>query len=215
MRASIEAELQGDAIMKRIKGHWPKVIAVAVTCVTLLSVFMAGFVLRGVLDNKKIVFWNLLATTELPESCALCGGIPHHAPSLVNLSTGEVGEMVVYDPDLYLGGEIAEFQQTGTFSLVSCAGASGIRDADAHTCEVTIFEKAGLIDPSYFCGNCRTLLTRTAVEGYVLADLYDLDHIQIYAVEEGAEYTIRDYTVSMSLHSDLEGLTVSVQGEID
>ena len=33
-----------------------------------------------------------------PKRCAICDSIPYHAPCLVNLATGEVGELTVYEP---------------------------------------------------------------------------------------------------------------------
>ena len=33
-----------------------------------------------------------------PKRCAICDSIPYHAPALVNLATGEVGELSVYEP---------------------------------------------------------------------------------------------------------------------
>ena len=33
-----------------------------------------------------------------PERCAICDSIPFHAPALVNLEAGEVGELEVYEP---------------------------------------------------------------------------------------------------------------------
>ena len=57
-----------------------------------------------------------------PERCAICDSIPFHAPALVNLATGEVGELAVYDPHPFKVAELNEYQQGGTFSFIYAAG---------------------------------------------------------------------------------------------
>ena len=158
-----------------------------------------------------------LANTPEPEVCALCGngnGMSYHAPVVVNLSTGEMGEMRVYDPDPQHPSEIAKKQSTGTFSFLSIPGLSGYRDTCSHSSHVTLPKKKEWmsIAPSYFCCDCRTLLAETASTGYVLADLHDLDRIMIYAIKNGAEYTIRDYTVSISTQDEIKCLSIDVNG---
>lgn len=147
----------------------------------------------------------------------MCGnrsGTSYHAPVVVNLSTGEIGELRVYDPDPHHRNEIAEEQSTGTFSLLNIAGLTGYRDTCDYSSHVTLPEEKEwmVIDPSYFCRGCRTLLADTDTAGYILADLYDLDRIMIYAIENEAEYTIRDYTVSISTQDELKCLSIDVTG---
>lgn len=72
----------------------------------------------------------------------------------------------------------------------------------------------GKIVPALFCHDCRALLADTATEGYALLDLHDLDDIQAYAVEAGAEYTIRDYTVSIYKDKEADNLSVEVTGHL-
>ena len=158
-----------------------------------------------------------LANTPEPEVCALCGngnGMSYHAPVVVNLSTGEIGEMRVYDPDPQHRSEIAKEQSTGTFSFLNIPGLSGYRDTCDHSSHVTLpkAKEWMLIEPSYFCRSCRTLLADTATTGYVLADIYNLDNIMIYAIADKAEYTIRDYTVSISTQREMKCLSIDVTG---
>ena len=58
------------------------------------------------------------------------------------------------------------------------------------------------MDPVHYCRNCRAILARAATTGYVLLDLFHLDEIEAYPIEEGAEYNIRIYSVSVT--RDLE-----------
>ena len=166
--------------------------------ISLAAFFVLGVFLRGIIADRDMALCKSIVLTPEPEVCALCGsgsGISYHAPVVVNLSTGESGELRVYDPDPYRRNEIAEKQSTGTFSFLYVAGIMGYR-----------------IDPALFCHDCRALLADTATEGYVLADLYNSSDITIYAIKDGAKYTIRDYDISISAQEEPDGLSIHVTG---
>lgn len=136
-----------------------------------------------------------------PERCALCGGgVPYPAPCLVDLATGQIGEMTVYAPHPSLPGQVApmEAQPTGTFSFHPCAGLLAVQDTCAHTCAVTLPTEHGMMDPALFCKECRTLLAQAGTEGYVIVSLYDLEHIRAYPIRKGEAELIRDYRVSVT-----------------
>lgn len=188
-------------------------IEATVTSVLLAACFFYGGFLRGIAANRDITLWRSLVLAPEPEICALCGGgAPYHAPVLVSLSTGEAGEMRVYDPDPRHRYELAEEQSTGTFSLLHVAGLTGYRDTCDHTCHVTLPEEAAPIAPGLFCRDCRALLADTATGGYVLADFSNLSDITVYAIEDGARYVIRDYDVFISTQEETDGLSVHVAG---
>ena len=73
-----------------------------------------------------------------PDRCSVCDYIPSHAPCLVNLNTGEVGEIALYEPHRTLVGEIAEEQRGGYFSFMSVAGLRGYLDACVPEAHVTV-----------------------------------------------------------------------------
>lgn len=142
--------------------------------------------------------WQAMAVLPDPEQCALCGaGMRYHAPCLVDLSTGQMGEMAVYTHHPSHQGELApmELQQTGTFRLRPCAGLTAIQDTCAHTYQVVLPKKRELMNPALFCRECRRLLAGAGLAGYVIVDLYDLDHIQTYPMRDEV---IRDYRVSVT-----------------
>ena len=70
---------------------------------------------------------TILPASE-PERCAICDSIPMHAPALVNLATGEVGELTVYEPHPFKVAELNPYQQGGTFSFIYVAGINGYSD---------------------------------------------------------------------------------------
>ena len=190
-------------------------IAIISISIVFVLLFVCCMTLHGIAINRNIA--NALANAPEPEVCALCGsgsGISYHAPVVVNLSTGESGELRVYDPDPYRRNEIAEKQSTGTFSFLYVAGIMGYRDTCDHSSHVTLPKDREWtrIYPALFCHDCRALLADTATEGYVLADLYDLSDITTYSIKDGAKYTIRDYDISISAQEEPDGLSIHVTG---
>lgn len=99
-------------------------------------------------------------------------------------------------------------------------GGSGLplfidRMEEIQRCVAYLPEKAGgEIGPSYYCRDCRAKLTKVATQGYVLLDLYDLDAIQVYPVEDSAEYPIRIYTVTTAHDEDQGHLVVTNIGHL-
>lgn len=149
--------------------------------------------------NRKAyaAVWEAIIGLPDPEQCALCREERrYHAPCLINLSTGQMGEMQVYTYGPTKQGRLdpREAQFSGTLSFQRCAGLTAIRDNDLHTCQVTLPGERELMNPALFCRECRQLLAGAGLEGYVLLDLYDLEHIQAYPMRGGI---IRDYRISM------------------
>lgn len=62
-------------------------------------------------------------------------------------------------------------------------------------------------------GRCSELSDHIT-QGYVLLDLYDLEAIQVYPVEDGAEYPIRIYTVAMADDEEQGNLVVTNIGHL-
>lgn len=197
-----------------LRWNWRVILDCVLICVILIAFFAGGFAVCLFVSDYDAAIWKTIATAEEPERCSLCKygtGVWYHAPCLVNLHTGEVGELTVYNPDHTKVGEIAEEQPTGFFSFVYCAGVTAWRDADDRSCHATLPEELEPMNAAYFCYDCRRLLADTDRYGYVLADLHDLDNITAYLIEDGAEYTIRDYVVTVS-EDENRRLAVDVTG---
>ena len=134
-----------------------------------------------------------------PEICALCGsGMKYHAPVILDLSTGEVAEMQVYEPHPYLVGEIAEEQTTGYMGLSMSAGIMMYTNP-GRSCRATLPENNEKMKESLYCGACRAVLSAAATKGYVLVDMYDPEHIRAYPIANGKEYSIRGYKASIAV----------------
>lgn len=184
--------------------------------VSIASAIFIVFAYFALLQNT--FFWKNIAMTPEPDCCSVCGngdGVRYHAPALVNLSTGMVWELEIYDNDPRRPWEIAEEQRWDDWVFQYLDGSATMSWSSVdHTNMVSIGTNAGKFAPAYFCHDCRALLAETAREGYALLDLYDLGSIQAFVVEDGAEYTIRDYTVSVCKNKDVDGLTVEVIGHL-
>lgn len=173
-------------------------------------------VVAFILQVRDTAFWKTIATTPEPDSCSICGdGIRYQAPVLVNLNTGMTWELEIYDRDPRQPWEVSEEQRWDdwVFRFLD-ENATMSWSSEDHTNIVNIRENLGKFDPPHFCHDCRALLAETSDEGYALLDLYDLENIQTFAVEEGKEHIIRDYTVSICKDKDNGGLTVEVTGHL-
>lgn len=164
----------------------------------ILAVFTLGWHAGTNATNRKAyaALWEAIVDLPDPERCALCGeGRRYQAPCLMNLSTGQMGEMRVYAYGPTEQGKLdpREARFSGTFNFQHCAGLTAIRDTCTHTCEITLPAERELMDPALFCKACRLLLAGAGLEGYVIVDLYDRDHIRAYPIRGE---TIRDYRIS-------------------
>lgn len=131
-----------------------------------------------------------------PDRCALCDNLSHHAPCIINLSTGELLELDVYEPHPFLVGEIAEEQRGGYFSFVRGAGVEGYK-LGAESVTITIPIKADKLDQKHFCNSCRKLLTDYSKQGYALVDLKDNQAPDLYPISADLNESFRCYEISV------------------
>ena len=141
-----------------------------------LAVFALGWYAGASASTQKAyaALWEAIVDLPDPEQCALCAEERRYqAPCLIDLSTGEMGEMQVYTYGPTKQGKLdpREAQFSGTFSLRRCAGLTAFRDTDFHTCEVTLPAEKALFNPALYCKECRQLLAGGGFEGYAILDL--------------------------------------------
>lgn len=154
---------------------------------------------------KKLIF-SLIAVLILlsacgneapePDRCALCDNLSHHAPCIINLNTGELLELDVYEPHPFLVGEIAEEQRCGYFSFVRGAGVEGYK-LGAESVTITIPIKTEKLDQKHFCSSCRKLLTDYSKQGYALVDLKDNQVPVLYPISTDLKVSLRCYEISV------------------
>lgn len=171
--------------------------------------------------ETDVAFWRGMVIVQEPESCAICSnsrGPTFHAPCLLDLSTGNLAELTIYEPSCLYSGELSENQSLDHSVITFTANGDPLfidRLKDIQRC-VTYLpgEEGEPMNPVHYCRNYRTILARAATTGYVLLDLYHLDEIEAYPIEEGAEYNIRIYSVSVTRDLENNHLIVTNIGHL-
>lgn len=146
-----------------------------------------------------------------PEKCSLCDNLSCHAPCIINLITGEILELSVYEPHPFTAGELAKEQRTGYFSFIQGAGISGHK-LGGKSVTVTIPTKSKGLSRQYFCTTCLDLLASYATQGYVLADLKNPKNPIIYSICEGSSFSFRCYDITVQKHKDTKEFVVTIIG---
>lgn len=181
--------------------------------------FVLGYMLGSHIASDEQTDWKNAILAPVPDVCAVCGngnGTEFHAPVLVNLSTGEVGELRVYESSKSgTSPSIASIQNVGTFYFSKCAGLTGWVETYSHTHTIEIPQKGGPIVMEHYCRDCRALLASVSSCGYVLLDLYDVEHIRAYMLQKDSSYDIREYEISIFQDKNKGDLTVKVRGEVE
>ena len=143
-----------------------------------------------------------------PKRCAICESIPYHAPALVNLATGEVGELAVYDPHPFKVAELNEYQQGGTFSFIYVAGINGYSDTANWETHITIPTDENEYEEKFFCNACRILISGHTEKGFLLLDLRTPESFSIISLESDVIQTVRCYEIQANKRIDEVEITV-------
>ena len=170
------------------------------------------------MQNKSIIWTILLllliscvATTILnTEQCCMCADISRHAPSIINLSTGEQLVLDVYEPHPFRSEEIAEDQPCSYFNHIQGAGAKGCRVGGEFVL-VTIPIKSEKMNHRYCCNSCIDRLAKAEESGYILVDLINPQEPVVYPVSPASSFYIRNYSVSIQevTHNNRYAITVT------
>lgn len=156
----------------------------------------------------------LLISQIPPKECILCTEPPHHAPCLLNLATGEMGELTVYDSHPADGKMLSDEQMTGTFSFLYCAGLTGYRDTACELCHFDIPIGADKYNPSHFCSDCRTLLASYKGHSFILVDAFDEGSPLILPITESVIYELRCYRISTEYNPERIRYELTVNGTL-
>ena len=200
-----------------LKWYWKDILSWVVSMISYFVVFGFGFFLCYILARDEIIYLESMVESAEPEICALCRngeGAKIHAPCIINLSTGEIAELSVYEPHPSEIGEVTSELKKGYFSIYSDAGANIVRKQENELCEATLPKDREMIDPGHFCYECRRILSDIDREGYIIADLYNPKDAKAYKVWNGAKYEIRDYLVTVNKNEN-KSLEVEVHGLLE
>ena len=137
-----------------------------------------------------------------PKRCAICDSIPYHAPALVNLATGEVGELAVYDPHPFKVAELNPYQQGGTFSFIYVAGINGYSDTANWETHITIPANENEYEEKFFCNACRERIAAHTDKGFLLLDLRTPESFAILSLDSDKIQIVRCYEVQIKQGAD-------------
>lgn len=200
-----------------IKTHWLEIAASSMIAVIAIIAFGIGYIHCLVRFRDDILYYESMIFAPEPTVCVLCRnntGARIHAPCIVNLSTGEVSELSVYDSHPTEIGEVVATVKKGYTSFFTDAGAMIQQNPDLEYCEATLPRKEEPSEPGYFCYECRRILADLDKNGYVISDMYDPKAVEVYTVWDGAKYEIRDYLVTVN-RTDSGALEIEVHGLLD
>ena len=172
---------------------------------------------------KKVIVMSVLllllfsgCSSEIPDpaECALCDVFPRHAPCLVDLNTGELRELEIYQPHHTKVAELSDEQRGGYVSLISFGEISGILlGADRVELKAPA-NQSGMLE-SIFCKECRKLLEDNKCKGYVLVDLRNPDTPAVWRIEDGTSFSVRCYDVEISESDESDKLNIVMTGTLD
>lgn len=172
-------------------------------------------IIRVLIALSIFSLYGCSASDKIPdEHCYLCEGLRHHAPCLVNLSTGEILELAVYDSDPIQQGELSQTQTTGFYAFTMIDGVVAIRNAGI-ACSASLSSSSNDFEEYFFCDTCTTKILAVSDYGYVLADLYNLTNIQLFSLTANSNFTLRNYDISVFADTDKNEVEIEVRGTLD
>ena len=130
--------------------------------------------------------------------CRLCGAPASAYPCIVELSTGSIAELKPADYGT------ASYSNTGSVLL---------RSINTESVTAMIPTEVEPVTRRLFCDSCFAMLDEMTNSGYVLADLRDPSHVEVFGVEDGKELEILGYSISVRTDESSNRILVSaVQG---
>lgn len=116
--------------------------------------------------------------TLMESKCSFCEYETHDKPCLINLSTGQIGELDPYLP--------VPTSSTSTLSFVEVCDLVGYRsNGSVNSVEISIPKGQGIAYSPALCKNCETMLSTVSSGGYALADLSLPEFPRLLLLEEG------------------------------
>lgn len=169
---------------------------------------MKKYIFPAVAVILILICLSTILPAQEPERCAICDSIPMHAPALVNLATGEVGELAVYDPHPFKVAELNEYQQGGTFSFIYAAGLNGYSDTANWETHITIPINENEYEEKFFCKSCRTLISGHTKNGFLLLDLREPEKFFILSLDANETQRVRCYEIQTTQQSNEVEITI-------
>lgn len=149
-----------------------------------------------------------------PANCVLCDTYSRHAPCLIDLNSGEIRDLEIYQLDYAGDGELSDTQYGGYLSLVSLGEISGIL-LGADSVELEAPRNANGLLAGIFCKDCRQLLNDSKCQGYAFADLHDPKNPAVWNIKAGTAFSVRCYNVTIAESDKPNKLKILMTGTLD
>lgn len=166
----------------------------------ILAVVMAASVaLLLALENKE---------------CCLCSSFRYHAPCLIDLKTGEMIELRLYEDHPALVAELSEEQShNGTFSFIRLNGVSGTKQTGPERVDLFVPNETVLFPA--LCNKCKQQLPSGLASRFVLADLHGMEDKYLIPIVADTALSLRCYDISMERDAEKGGIAVTILGTLD
>lgn len=138
-----------------------------------------------------------------PASCPLCHTEPSDAPYLVDLHTGEIGEIRIGK------GELSDDPATFVFYFVEIAGCKGYCDTAARCCQITLKSEQDTMNPFLYCRSCRVKLRELRHERYAILDYASPDSFSAHSTQSGS-FAIGQYNIKRTSSDNEAALIVHI-----
>lgn len=149
-----------------------------------------------------------------PAECVLCHTYSRHAPCLVDLNSGEIRDLEIYQLDYAGDDQLSDTQYGGYLSLISLGEINGIL-LGAESVELEVPSKASGMVESIFCNNCRQMLKDSKCQGYVLADLHAPKNPTVWSIKDGISFSVRCYDVTITKSDKPGKLKIVMNGTLE
>ena len=136
-----------------------------------------------------------------PSHCVLCDVPESDVPCLMDLHSGEVCELRVYDETML------DDPTSAYFSFMNSLGNIGYRDTGDHYCKVSLPHDNIRMSAHLFCKDCQNKLQDCRKDHYAVLDTNSLT---AYPIQTG-HISIGDYAVEISNDSSGSTLTVRIK----
>ena len=165
----------------------------------LAIIVIAGAVLFLTLKNKE---------------CCLCNTFRYHAPCLIDLKTGELVELRLYQDHPMLVAELSEEQpHYGTFSFGRLNGVSGTTQTGPERVDLFVPNETVLFPA--LCNKCKQQLPSGLASRFVLADLHGMEDKYLIPIVADTALSLRCYDISMERDAEKGGIAVTILGTLD
>ena len=160
-----------------------------------------------------VVVASLFLALESKE-CCLCSSFRYHAPCLVDLKTGEMIELRLYEDHPTLVAELSEEQShNGTFSFIRLNGVSGTKQTGPEKVDLFVPTEAVLFPA--LCNKCKQQLPFGLASRYVLADLHGMEDKYLIPIVADTVLSLRCYDISMEADTEKDGIAVVILGTLE